>query len=381
MKNPSHEKWMRRALELAGRGRIGTSPNPMVGACVVSNGKIAGEGWHQKYGGDHAEVQALRAAGAKARGASLYVTLEPCSSWGKTPPCAPSIISAGIRRVFIGSPDPNPLNHGKGISVLKKEGIRVVSGILAEEVRRQNEAFFKYITTGRPFVTLKMAQSLDGKIASRTGRSRWITSKPAREFVHFLRAEQDAVLVGKNTLFMDDPALMPRVKIKNADPLKPWRVALDPDFKVSPKARIFKGEQLTIQAVKASVIGGRAKPSPRLLRRSDGLLATTGKGSSYTLLPVKEKKGRLEMTDLLKKLGGLGVSKLLVEGGGELAWSLLSGKLVDKICWIMAPSFIGGREAKTSVEGAGFENPNRALRFKMESVSALGDDWLFEGRP
>lgn len=365
MKNRSHEKWMRRALELAGRGRVGTSPNPMVGACVVSGGRIVGEGWHQKYGGDHAEIHALKAAGAKAKGASLYVTLEPCSTWGKTPPCTASIISAGIRRVFIGSLDPNPLNHGKSVTALRKEGIKVVSGILAGKIRQQNEAFFKYITTGLPFVTLKMAQSLDGKIASRTGRSRWITSKPARQFVHFLRAEQDAILVGKNTLFTDDPALRPRVKIKNADPLKPWRIALDPDFKVSTKARIFKGEQLTLIAVSKKKITKKMAAFKK----------------SAAVVSVKEKKGRLEMPDLLKKLGGLGVSKLLVEGGGELAWSLLSEKLVDKICWITAPSFIGGREAKTSVEGAGFENPNQAIRLKMERVSLLGEDWLFEGRP
>lgn len=369
MKNPLHEKWMRRALELAERGRIGTSPNPMVGACVISNGRVAGEGWHQKYGGDHAETPALKAAGSRAKGASLYVTLEPCSTWGKTPPCAASIIKAGIRNVFIGSPDPNPQNHGKGIAALRKEGIRVTSGILAEEVRRQNESFFQYIKTGLPFVTLKMAQSLDGKIASRTGRSRWITSIPARKFVHKLRVEQDAILVGKNTLLKDDPALMPRIQVKNGDPLKPWRIAMDPHFEVSRKARIFKGEQLTLIAVSES------RHSRNPLQRSSPL------GSGMTLLPIKEKNGGLQIKDLLKKLGALGVARLLVEGGGELAWSLLSEKHVNKIYWIMAPTFIGGREAKTSVEGPGFENPGQAIRFKIDTVSKLGEDWLFEGRP
>ena len=383
MKNPFHEKWMRRALELAERGRLGTSPNPMVGACIVSNGRIAGEGWHQKYGGDHAETHALKAAGSRAKGASLYVTLEPCSTWGETPPCAASIINAGIRYVFIGSLDPNPKHHGKGVAALRKEGIRVMPGILAEEVRRQNESFFIHITTGLPFVTLKMAQSLDGKIASRTGRSRWITSKSARGFVHRLRAEQDAILVGKNTLLRDDPALMPRVKVKNADPLKPWRVALDPHFEISPKARIFKGEQLTILAVsekkmKAPVIlRPQAEESRKILRFAQD--DKVKKGS--VIIPVKEENGCLQMKDLLKKLGALGVARLLVEGGGELAWSLLSEKRVNKICWIVAPTFIGGREAKTSVEGIGFENPGQAIRLKIDTVSKLGEDWLFEGRP
>ena len=388
MKNLFHEKWMRRALELAGRGRIGTSPNPMVGACIVSNGRKVGEGYHQKYGGEHAEIHALKAAGFKAKGASLYVTLEPCSTWGKTPPCAAAILRAGIRNVVIGALDPNPQNHGKGIQALKKGGIGVASGILESEIRRQNEAFFKYTRTGMPFVTLKMAQSLDGKIAARTGLSRWITSKPAREFVHFLRAEQDAILIGKNTLFMDNPALLSCVKTKNADTLKPWRIALDPDFEVSPNARIFKSAPLTFLAVSESrhsrkFLPHRGPLGSGIHKFADlpvGRQKHSGMPKGVVILPLKEKRGRLALRDLLKKLGALGVAKLLVEGGGELAWSLLSENLVDKACWIVAPKFIGGREAKTSVEGIGFETPEQAIRLHINKVSQLGKDWLFEGR-
>jgi diaminohydroxyphosphoribosylaminopyrimidine deaminase/5-amino-6-(5-phosphoribosylamino)uracil reductase len=245
-KNPipkikTHEFWMARALHLAERGRLSVSPNPMVGACVVGASRLIAEGWHQRYGGDHAEIIALKRAGMRARGAVLYVTLEPCSSWGKTPPCVSAIIRAGIRQVVIGSRDPNPRHRGRGITMLKRAGITVHASVLAGEVARQNEAFFKYIRTGLPFVSLKMAQSLDGKIASVSGSSRWISSALARGFVHRLRAAHDAVLVGTRTLLMDDPRLGTNAKNRPSPSEKPWRVALDPRVEVSPSARILSG--------------------------------------------------------------------------------------------------------------------------------------------
>ena len=323
-----HKRWMRLALELAQKGKLLTSPNPMVGACVVRAGKLVSSGYHQKYGGDHAEVIALKKAGARARGATLYVTLEPCSTWGKTPPCTAAVLNAGIKEVIVGSFDPNPRNHGTGIRALKKEGIRVIANVLSGEVEKQNEAFFKYVKTRLPFITLKMAQSLDGKIATYKGLSRWISSPASREFVHRLRAEQDAILVGGNTLRLDDPLLSPRLSKKNGGLIpagKPWRVALDKDFKTPASARIFKGNQLTFLAVSEKRIHARREKK------------------SFTLIPVAEKKGRLDLKELLRKLADLGVAKLLVEGGGELAWSLINEKLVDKIFWIVAPKILGVR--------------------------------------
>ncbi len=360
-----HERWMRRALQLARKGRFGTSPNPMVGACVVRKGKLAGSGYHARYGSDHAEIAALRQAGSKARGASLYVTLEPCSSWGKTPPCVSAVLKSGVREVIIASEDPNPANRGKAIAALRKAGVRVISGVLEKEARELNAPFFKWIKTGFPYVTLKMAQSLDGKIASTSGRSRWISSPGARNFVHLLRAEHDAVLVGKNTLLADDPFLNPRVRVPGLNPEKPWRIAMDPDFRVKANARIFKGPQVTLRVI-----------SEKNLRRKAG-----EKKQTSALLPVPEIKGKLDLKTLCRRLGALGVSKLLVEGGGETAWSFLRAGLVDRAFWIVAPKIIGGRAARTSVEGEGFEDPNRSLFLSKPKVSKLGDDWLFEFVP
>jgi len=362
-RNP-YQKWMRLAIELAEKGRYTASPNPMVGACVVKKNRVIAQGYHQKYGAPHAEINALKKAGSRSRGATLYVTLEPCSSWGKTPPCTTEIIRSRVRRVVIGATDPNPQNHRGGIRALKKAGIQVQTGILAAEVQRQNESFFKYMQTGLPFVTLKMAQTLDGKIATCTGSSRWISSPPAREFVHRLRAEQDAVLVGKNTLLTDNPFLSPRVKIKNKNPQKPWRVVLANGVKLSSRARIFKGKQLTFL-----VVSEKGMPNNR-----------NEKEGSRVYLPVSERKGRLNLRELLKKLAKLGVAKMLIEGGGETAWSFLQANLVDKVFWVVAPKIIGGRTAKTSVEGEGIQDLDHSIRFKSMNVSSIGSDLLIEGR-
>ncbi len=355
------EYWMKRALTLAQKGRIGTSPNPMVGACIVKNGRLIAEGYHARFGGPHAERIALAKAGNRARGATLYVTLEPCSTWGKTPPCLDEILQSGIKAVVIGAPDPNPAHNGAGIKQLRQKGIRVQTGVLSREVLRQNETFLKFMKSRLPYVTLKMAQSLDGKIASTTGKSRWITSPAARKYVHRLRAEQDAILIGKNTLLVDNPKLSPRMKFRNADPLKPWRVVIDPAFKLPWRARIMTGEQLTLFAV-----------SDRHLKK------IKTKGHGHILLPIPEKRGRLDLKNLLQYLASLGVAKLLVEGGGETAWSLLKEGLVDRVVWFVAPKIIGGRNTKTSVEGEGVSNLTRAIQLKAVRTRPIGTDWLLE---
>jgi len=361
----SDEHWMRHALALALKGSGQTSPNPIVGACVVAQGKLAGQGWHKKFGGPHAEVMALRNAGKRAKGAVLYVTLEPCSSWGKTPPCLDAILQAGVSEVVFAVEDPNPKHSGRAADFLRKAGILVRSGLLAREAKRQNEAFFHWIQTGRPFVTLKMAQTLDGKIATRTGQSRWISSPESRELVQDLRRNHDAVLVGKNTLFSDNPRLSVRgdKTVRRKD--KPWKVVLDPRCEVPADARIFTGSQAVLLAV-------GEKALPKVSRR-------TWK-KPVTLLPLKETRGRLDLEQLLDKLGALGTASLLVEGGGETAWSFLSQGLVGRVIWIIAPKIFGGRAAKTSVEGDGVALPGQALSLKSWSVYPCGRDFVMEAR-
>lgn len=359
-----HEHWMSRALMLAEKGRLGVSPNPMVGACVVQGRRLVGEGWHRIFGQAHAEAEALRRAGRQARGATLYVTLEPCSSWGKTPPCVLSIVRAGIRTVVIAMADPNPENHHKGIRFLRNRGIRVITGILKKEAESLNRAFIHWIRTGRPRVTLKMAQSLDGKIATSHGESRWISSLPARGYVQKLRASSDAVLVGTETVLQDNPELI--VHSGSRAENKPWRVILDRKIRIPVSSKVFRRGPLTLCAVSERVLSSRKNVSK-----------ISGKGR--ILLPVREKSGRLDLRDLLDQLGAMGVASLLVEGGGETAWSFLNDGLVQKVIWILAPKLIGGRSSKTSLEGRGIAKLTQAIPVQNMKVSRLGPDWLMEG--
>lgn len=356
-----HAVWMKRALELAQRGGDRTRPNPLVGALVVQNGQVRGEGYHAYFGGPHAEVLALRRAGNRGRGATLYTTLEPCSTWGKTPPCVDAVVTSGIKRVVIGKLDPNPQNHLQGVRKLRRAGVRVEVGISGAEVEKQNEPFFKVMRTGLPYVTLKMAQSLDGKIATRTGESRWISSPASRRLVYRLRQSADAVLIGKNTALQDDPALS-----TFRDQVTPWRVVLDPALVLNSKARIFKGPQLTCVVV-----------SEKKLRRA---LSQLHPRKGMIFIPVPETKGKLRLKTLLQRLATLGIQQLLVEGGGEVAWSLIQEGLVDRLIWIVAPKIIGGRNAKTSVEGEGIKRITRAFPLRWEKQYRLGPDFVFEGR-
>jgi diaminohydroxyphosphoribosylaminopyrimidine deaminase/5-amino-6-(5-phosphoribosylamino)uracil reductase len=272
----------------------------------------------------------------------------------------------GIREVVIGCLDPNPLNRGKGVRFLRKHGIAVKVGVLEVEVRKQNEGFFKMMTAKRPFVTLKMAQTLDGKIATREGLSRWISSPPSREFVHRLRADHDAVLVGKNTFYRDDPRLAVPKGSRSLAAGKPWKIVMTSAKGWSPKARIFDNDRLTILVFPEKDLKG-------MIQKAEAQKGT------LMLLPVKEKCGRIEVRELLKKLANLGVTQLLVEGGGELAWSFLEAGCVDRAFWILAPKIFGGRNAKTSVEGFGVRTPDQAFFFKVGKTTCSGDDWILEG--
>ena len=307
-----HEAFMRRALELAEQGTGYTRPNPLVGAVIAKGGEVIAEGYHARYGGPHAEAVALERAGEAARGADLYVNLEPCSHWGKTPPCVDRIIAAGIRRVFIATRDPNPLVNGKGVEKLRAAGIEVVEGVLRKEAERLNEIFFYWIKMKRPFVALKLAMSLDGKIATRSGDSRWITGEGARRRVHELRRRHAAVLVGINTVLADDPELT----VREVEGPQPLRIVLDSRGRVPLSARVLAGEARTLVATTAAMPEERERA---LLER----------GVEVWRLPARE--GRVDLVALLARLAGEEIDSLLVEGGGEVAWSFLAQGLVQKL--------------------------------------------------
>jgi len=332
------EVYMRRALKLAGARRGLTNPNPTVGAVVVKRGKIVGSGCHKKCGLPHAEVNALVSAGDKAKGADLYVTLEPCCHFGRTPPCTDAIIRAGIKRIVIAMKDPNPINNGKGSAKLRSAGIKLITGVLAEEAEALNRPYIKFIKNKIPYVTLKMAQSLDGKIATRTGESKWITSEASRRYVDALRGRVDAVMVGSNTILKDDPSLT--CKIPGAK--QPLRI----------------------------VAGGKSG-----IPRSAKILSDNG---SSEVLIVRGSGGRVDLQKLLKKLGDSGVAHILVEGGGELAASFIKERLVDQYLFFVAPKIIGGRDAIASVEGDGIKYLRDAVRLKNMSVNKIGEDLLIE---
>ncbi len=358
----SDSGFMRRALRLAARGRGRASPNPMVGALIVADGQVIGAGYHLGPGTAHAEIVALRQAGAAARGATIYLTLEPCTHQGRTPPCAPHVAASGLARAVVGAEDPNPRVAGAGIAALRQAGMRVEVGLLRERENRLNEAYRKCITTGRPFITLKLAMSLDGKIATRTGESRWITGERARSMAHRLRADSDAVLVGVGTVLADDPQLTARRARASREPL---RVVADSAARTPPGARIIGAGQrpaliaATDRACAENVVG---------LRRA---------GAEVVVLPQRD--GRVDLGALLDELGRREVASLLVEGGGELAGSLVEQGLVDKLAIFIAPKIIGGAQARPAIGGAGAAVVDEAWQVRDMRCRRIGDDFLIEG--
>ena len=350
--------FMKRALRLARRGR--TSPNPMVGAVIVRDGRIVGEGYHPKAGEPHAEVFALHQAGPLAEGADLYLNLEPCCHQARTPSCSDAIIRARVGRVFAAMEDPNPKVKGRGIKALRAAGIDVQVGLMEREARELNCAYIKRITTGLPFVLWKAAMTLDGKIATRTGDSRWVTGERARREVHKLRRKYDAVLVGIGTVLADDPELTVRM-VRGAE--NPLRVVVDSKASTPPDARVLDSEAETLVAV--------TKDAPK--RKLDGL---QNAGVRTLVLPGKD--GRVDLRALMNELAELGVNSVLLEGGGELAASMLEAGLVDKGLIFVAPKIVGGRAAKTPVEGDGIELMGRALSVSKFRVRRFGDDIALE---
>jgi diaminohydroxyphosphoribosylaminopyrimidine deaminase/5-amino-6-(5-phosphoribosylamino)uracil reductase len=363
--SPTELCWLDRAFDLAERGRYSVSPNPMVGAVIVRRGRVVAEAFHRKAGGPHAEVAALRSAGRAARGADLYLTLEPCVHQGRTSPCVPAVIAAGVRRVVVASKDPNPIVEGRGLSALRREGIEVLMapGPWRRRAAEQNEKFFTSITAGRPFVLAKWASTLDGRIASAAGESRWITGEAARRRALLLREEYDAVLVGAGTVSADDPRLTRRLGKNRTTPH--WRIVLDGRLRIPERARVLRGpgRRLVATAVSAE------HPKARRLAAA---------GIEVWSLPARTP-GIVDLARLLQELARAGVASLMVEGGAETLWSFLHAGLVDRVAAFLAPRVMGGEGARGGVGGKGFalaETP----RLSDARTEWVGQDLLVTGR-
>ena len=356
------EKYMLKAIELAKKGQGTASPNPLVGTVIVCDSKIIGKGYHREPGTDHAEVAALKDAKDRAAGSTLYVNLEPCVHQGRTPPCADAIIHAKIKRVVIGIDDPNPLVQGKGIEKLRDAGLTVEIGICAHEAELLNESYLTFMRLKRPFVTLKLAQTLDGRIADPSGRLRWISCEKSRQFVHQLRSESDAVLVGIGTVLADNPSLDVRhVKGKN-----PVKIVVDSTLRIPVDSSVFKGSRLII-----ATTGGISK------EKKDTVVA---KGADVWEFP--SKYGMVDLDALLKKLANEDITSVLAEGGGKIAASLLDRRLVDKVYFFIAPRLMGrGPMAVESPEMIGSVCGLANLRLDSVEVQMINDDILYVGYP
>ena len=356
--------FMKQALKLASKGLGKTSPNPMVGAVIVKNGEIVAEGYHKKAGQAHAEINAIKAAGTDAKGADLYVTLEPCSHFGKTPPCADAVIKAGIKRVFVAMKDPNPKVSGNGIRRIEEAGIEVETGLLEEEAKKLNEAFIKYISTGTPFVTLKAASTLDGHIATKTGTSKWITGEKSRHHVHRMRDRADAILVGIRTVQKDDPSLTTRLaKGKGKDPI---RIILDENLLISLDANVIKTES------NSSLIIATTEAAPK--NKIDELVQL-----GATLLVFDSDNGLVPFRSLMERLGEMEVTSLIIEGGSLVNSSALRDDIVDKVAIFYAPKIFGGADCINIFGGSGIESLSEAVQVKGMTLKKLGEDFLLEG--
>ena len=355
------EQYMRLALRLALKGAGRTSPNPMVGAVLVQGGKIVATGYHRRAGGDHAEIAALKRAGKRAQGSTLYLNLEPCVHQGKTPPCTPALIQAGVKVVVVGMVDPNPRVSGRGVRRLRQAGISVRVGVLDRECRRLNEAFSKFITRQVPFVILKLAASLDGKIATSTGDSRWITGEAARAYVHRLRNQVDAVVVGIGTVSADNPRLTCRV----SGGRDPWRVVLDGRLRISLTANVVRQRKREKTIV---VTGPRAS-----VKKARGIEKT---GAQLWRFPLRG--GWIPFSSLLKRLGRMGFLSVMIEGGGATAARALAEGVVDKVVFFYAPKIIGG-EGTRMIDGLGIKRMSRCKTIREMEVERFGQDIMVTG--
>ena len=357
-------KFMEHALALASKASGRTSPNPLVGAVIVRDGEIVGEGYHRKAGDAHAEIHALSQAEELAEGATMYVTLEPCCHWGRTPPCTESIIRAKLANIFVAMKDPNPQVAGNGIRQLEEAGISVQVGICEEESRQLNEVFIKYITTQKPFVILKSAISLDGKIATASGESQWITSEASRLKGHEVRAQVDAILVGVGTVLQDNPSLTTRLPDRtNADPI---RVIVDSRGRTPLGAKVFNPDS------NAGTLIAVTERAP--LEKIEAL-----KSAGADVLIIQEGEGRVCLSALMRELGRREITSVLIEGGGEINAAALQAGVVDKLMFFVAPKLIGGKDAPGPIGGVGIARLVEAFELRNIKTSQIGADFLIEG--
>ena len=355
---------MQQALALAEKGRGWTSPNPMVGAVVVNDGRIVGRGYHQRAGGPHAEVHAIDDAGAMANGATIYVTLEPCNHFGRTPPCTRKILDAGIRRVVVAMTDPNPGVTGGGNQYLLDQGVAVTTGVCEKEAQKLNEGFITWVSTGRPFVIAKCAATLDGRIATRSGDSKWVTGPEARGVVHRIRHAADGIMVGVQTVMADNPSLTTRLdNEKGADPV---RIVLDTRLSMSPTAHMLHQDS---NAPTWVVCGPEASADRRLALEAAG--ARVIKGAL--------KNGRIDLTRLMDQLGDAGITSLLIEGGGTVLGSAFAAGIVSKIFFFYAPKILGGDDGIPICRGIGPEAMQDSISVHDLTVSQVGPDVMLQG--
>ncbi|MEK6869510.1 MAG: bifunctional diaminohydroxyphosphoribosylaminopyrimidine deaminase/5-amino-6-(5-phosphoribosylamino)uracil reductase RibD [Nanoarchaeota archaeon] len=352
----SHKKYMAIALKLAEKGRGCVSPNPLVGCVIVKRGKIVGKGYHKKYGEEHAEINALRAAGKKANNSTMYVNIEPCSHWGKTSPCTEKIVEAGVREVIVGMEDPNPLVDG--YKELKFRGLKTRIGIRRDEAQKLNEAYVKHMRTKKPFVILKLAMSLDGKIATSTGDSKYITGMEARKYVHQLRNDVDAVMVGINTVARDNPLLDSRL-VKGKNPIK---VIVDSSLKISERAKVLKDPNKVIIATTS-----KAQKSKIEKLQHKGV----------RVIVLKPKKGLVDLNELMKELGKSEIALVMIEGGAELSGNAIKEGIVDKVLIFTAPKIIGN--GLGPIKNLGIKKVDKAINLKNVSTRKIGKDLLVEG--
>ncbi len=355
-------QYMQKAVKLSLKGKGKVSPNPMVGAVIVQKGEMIAQGWHKKCGGDHAEIMAIKKAGTAVKGATLYVTLEPCAHQGRTPPCVDAVIASGFKRVVIGAKDPNPLTKGKSIRKLKAKGIKVDVGLLQEEILRINEVFVKYIEKKIPFFAAKIAQTLDGKIATSIGQSQWITAEDTRKYARKIRDQYDAILVGINTVLKDDPRLSASHKSK-----KIKKIVMDTTLMISRKARLFNdtdpGDCILVTTKRAS-----------LAKRS----VFENLGAHVLVAPIL-KNGRIDMIWMAKELAKEEISSILIEGGANVIGSALKHQLVDKMYFYIAPKIIGDKQALDSIVGLDIFNLKKAMALENIKINKLNKDIMVEG--
>jgi diaminohydroxyphosphoribosylaminopyrimidine deaminase/5-amino-6-(5-phosphoribosylamino)uracil reductase len=356
--------YMERALELAKKGIGKTNPNPLVGAVIVKDGVIIGEGYHQEYGGPHAEINAINNASMDVQGATMYVTLEPCSHYGKTPPCAQALVDHQIKRLVIAMKDPNPKVAGKGIAILEAAGIQVDVGLLKEEAEHINEIFIKFITRQEPFVLLKTAMTFDGKIATRSGASQWISNERSRQYVHQLRNQYSAIMVGINTVLTDNPSLTTR--LDSGDNHHPTRVIVDTYGRLPMESKLVQTANIVPTILATTKFA-----------KQDTMNQLKEKGVQILMCEVEEN--HVDLKDLMKKLGGKEIDSIMVEGGATINYSLLEQKLVDKVITFVAPKIFGGREAPTPVGGIGIANPENAIQLTNIRIVPFEEDIMIEG--